>query len=198
MVRPAQLTDIPRITKVYEDAFSGFFLTSLGTTFLKGYFECLMSNSETVMLVAEDEKEDIVGFALATTKSEGFNSRLIRQNRLKFSRMALNLLFRRPKALLRLMRNLTKKSDEVHDDVNYAELSSIGVATSRQNEGWGHKLLTEVENVLKTKGISRISLTTDYDNNEKAIGFYRGMGYGTLYVFTAYPSRKMYRLFKDI
>ena len=52
--------------------------------------------------------------------------------------------------------------------------------------------------VMKKEGVDRVSLTTDYYNNESAVGFYHSMGYETLYEFVTYPNRKMYRLIKTL
>ena len=40
---------------------------------------------------------------------------------------------------------------------------------------------------------SKISLTTDYYNNEKTIGFYRSLGYQDYYEFVTYPNRRIIR-----
>lgn len=57
-------------------------------------------------------------------------------------------------------------------------------------------MLAATEVALKEKGVEKASLTTDYDNNESAVGFYLSMGYETLYEFVTYPNRKMYRFIK--
>ena len=51
---------------------------------------------------------------------------------------------------------------------------------------------------MKKEGVIYVSLTTDYDNNNKAVGFYNSMGYKILYEFVTYPNRKMYRLIKKL
>ena len=94
------------------------------------------------------------------------------------------------------MNNLTKKSDSVKDDEEYAELYSIGVSKSAQGKGIGKRLLTYSEKIMKENGVNRISLTTDFYNNESAIRFYHSVGYETFYEFVTYPNRKMYRLIK--
>ena len=104
-------------------------------------------------------------------------------------------MFTNPPALVRLVKNFTKKSDEVEDDENYGELYSIGVNADAQGKGVGKALLAETE---KQIGIEKLSLTTDYYNNESTIVFYQKCGYKVLYVFTAYPDRKMLRMIKEL
>lgn len=196
-IRKASIEDIESIVVIHCDAFKGFFLTSLGVDFLRFYYSVFVKSNETVTLVAEEEGK-VIGFSAATMNCKGFNSRLIKSNLFAFGRLSLKLQFKNPKALLRLVRNLTKKSSEVEDNGEYAELYSIGVDKSQQGRGVGKILLGKTEVTLKQMGVERVSLTTDYANNESAVGFYHSIGYESLYEFVTYPNRKMYRFIKSL
>ena len=67
-IRKATTNDVDTIVKIHCDAFKGFFLTSLGSQFLKFYYSCFIKSSETVTMVAE---EDDAIFVLPTY-TEGF------------------------------------------------------------------------------------------------------------------------------
>lgn len=196
-IRKATVNDVDTIVKIHLDAFKGFFLTSLGAQFLKFYYSCFIKSNETVTVVAE-ENGVIYGFSASTKVCKGFNSRLIKSNLFAFTILSLKMLFTTPKSLLRLVKNLTKKGESVEDDEDYAELYSIGVSKAAQGKGVGKLLLAESERVMKAEGVQRVSLTTDFYNNEQAVGFYHSMGYETLYEFVTYPNRKMYRLIKTL
>lgn len=196
-IRKATVNDVDTIIKIHLDAFKGFFLTSLGAQFLKFYYSCFIKSNETVTVVAE-ENGVIYGFSASTKVCKGFNSRLIKSNLFAFAILSLKMLFTTPKSLLRLVKNLTKKGESVEDDEDYAELYSIGVSKAAQGKGVGKLLLAESERVMKAEGVQRVSLTTDFYNNEQAVGFYHSMGYETLYEFVTYPNRKMYRLIKTL
>lgn len=196
-IRKATINDVNTIVKIHLDAFKGFFLTSLGSQFLKFYYSCFIKSDETVTMVAEEDGV-IYGFSASTKVCKGFNSRLIKSNFLAFVMLSLKMLFTTPKSLLRLVKNLTKKGDSVEDDEDYAELYSIGVSKAAQGKGVGKLLLAESECVMKSEGVQRVSLTTDFYDNEQAVGFYHSMGYETLYEFITYPNRKMYRLIKTL
>lgn len=195
-IRKATINDVDTIVKIHLDAFKGFFLTSLGSAFLKFYYTCFVKSSETVTMVAEEE-DMVYGFSASTKVCKGFNSRLIKNNLFAFGMLSLKMLFTSPKALLRLVKNLTKKGEGVEDNENYAELYSIGVSKSAQGKGVGKKLISETEAFMHG-GVKRLSLTTDKINNESAIAFYRSCGYRILYEFTAYPNRIMLRMIKDL
>ena len=196
-IRKSTINDVDAIVDIHIDAFKGFFLTSLGPAFLKFYYSCFVNSDETVTMVAEEDGT-IYGFAAATMKCKGFNSRLIKNNLLSFGVLSLKMLFTTPGAMLRLVKNLTKKGEGVEDNEDYAELYSIGVNKAAQGKGVGKKLLAASELEMKVSGVKRVSLTTDYDHNEQALGFYHSMGYETFYEFMTYPNRKMYRLIKTL
>ena len=196
-IRKATINEVDSIVDIHLDAFKGFFLTSLGPAFLKFYYTSFVESSETVTMVAE-EGNTVYGFSASTKVCKGFNSRLIKSNLCSFGMLSLKMLFTSPESLLRLAKNLTKKGEGVEDNEDYAELYSIGVSKSAQGKGVGKRLLTASEEILKKEGVRRVSLTTDFDHNEQAVGFYHSMGYETLYEFVTYPNRKMYRLIKTL
>ena len=195
--RSASTNDVEEIVDIHCSAFQYFFLTSLGKDFLRFYYSCFIKNYKAVVKVSE-ENGIIVGFSAATEVCKGFNSQLIKSNLLKFAGLSIKMLFTTPKSLIRLAKNLTKKSGEVLYDEDYAELYSIGVKDNHQGKGIGKQLLASTETELKSRGVSKVSLTTDYFDNDATLGFYRSMGYEVLYEFVTYPDRKMYRLIKTI
>lgn len=196
-IRKATIDDVDTIVEIHLNAFDGFFLTSLGPAFLKFYYTCFIKSNETITMIAEEDGV-IYGFSASSKFCKGFNSRLIKRNFLTFGLLSLKMLLIRPTSLVRLVRNLTKKGENVIDNEDYAELYSIGICKLAQGKGVGKKLLSRSEQVMKEEGVSRVSLTTDYDNNNQAVGFYHSMGYETLYEFVTYPNRKMYRLIKKL
>ena len=193
----ASKVEVDSIVEIHKDAFKNFFLTSLGTDFLKFYYSCFIASQDGFILCAFS-KGQVVGFAALANRSKGFNSRLIKKNFYSFGILSLKMLFSSPRALLRLVKNLTKKSHELYDLENCAELFSIGVSSKVQGKGIGKQLLLASESYIKREGISGLSLTTDYYNNESAVNFYKAMNYRVICDFVAYPSRRMYRFIKDL
>ena len=135
-IRPATQSDVPAIVAIHQSAFKNFFLTSLGSRFLTTYYSCFIKSGETVALCAEEDGS-LLGFSTATSVSKGFNGRLIKANAARFSALAVKMLFTNPAALIRLVKNFTKKSDKVEDSEDYGELFSIGVSADSQGKGIG-------------------------------------------------------------
>lgn len=197
-IRKATVNDVKAIVKIHEQAFPDFFLTTLGSRFLNLYYKCMCKCSDAITLCAEKDGE-INGFATSSYFSHGFNTSLIKKNLIRFGLMGIELLFTKPKAVLRLAKNLDKKAEDntVEDNGEYAELYSIAVKPGNQGSGIGKKLLTATEEEV-VKHNSKISLTTDFDNNDKTIGFYHSLGYQDYYEFVTYPDRRMWRMIKEL
>jgi len=196
IIKKAKLSDVDGIVSIHQQAFKGFFLTSLGERFLKLYYSTFITSGEGVVYCVTKDNE-VVGFSACSYISRGFNTSLIKKNLIKFGIEALRLLFSKPKALVRLAKNMNKESKDatIEDNGEYAELYSIAVSPSCQGGGYGRKLLTATEEDVKQHN-NRVSLTTDYYNNDKTIAFYRALGYEEYYDFITYPDRRMWRLIK--
>ena len=190
-------TDICTLVTIHNQAFPGFFLTSLGSAFLSLYYRTVKKSSKGILLGYYREGR-LLGFCAATMKSASFHSQLIKENLFAYILMAFRLLLTNPGAIVHLYKNLAKRGGVFDDAGEYAELLSIGVDIDYQRSGIGKALLCELEQVIVGKGGKVISLTTDYDDNAKAQGFYSSLGYRVYYDFIAYHQRKMYRYIKNM
>lgn len=196
-IRKIDKHNIPSLVQVHKSSFKDFFLTQVGDKFLYLYYDCVRKAEDAILLGIYDDSE-LCGFCAASLNSRGFTTRLIKNNLLRFISIGIKLLLTHPKALIRLMKNLTKKSSEVEDNADYAELYSIGVAKSKQGKGIGKQLYVALENSLRQRGCKRVSLTTDFFDNEATIAFYKSVGFDILYEFVTFPERKMIRMIKNI
>ena len=187
--------DIKDVVNIHRMSFENFFLTSLGPKFLTVYYKCVRKDSNGLMLGCYEESV-LIGFCAVCLYSKSFNTKLIRHNFFKFLCVGFKILFTKPMSLIRLFYNFTKRDPNILDDGDYSELLSIAVNPNKQGMGIGKKLLYRLEEELIAKSSSKLSLTTDCNNNEKAIQFYRGLGYNVMYEFKTYPNRKMYRMIK--
>lgn len=198
MIVKATKSDVNNIVIIHNDAFNGFFLTQLGSNFLKYYYTSVMRAKKGIVLGYYDDRGKLQGFCAAALRSRGFNKNIVLNNIVPFAFVSLRLLFTNPKSIVRLIENFTKKSPEVPDAGEYAELLSIAVNSKMHGSGIGKMLMTELEKYVKSKGIIKLSLTTDFFNNEKTLAFYKSSGYEIMYDFITYPNRKMYRLIKNL
>ena len=192
-----QKSEHRHLASIHLDAFHGFFLSSLGKRFLNAYYNAALNSTETIAVCAVDDDGQIQGFGTGCILSKGYHKQLILHHIFSFLYQGLIILLTNPKALLRLAMNLDKISNE-KDDGNYAELISIGVSHEFKGLGIGKALIKIFEEEAKRKGCKKISLTTDYHDNEDVVAFYMHSGYNVFYEFTAYPKRRMYKLIKNL
>jgi len=188
---------VDKLTEIHTEAFKEFFLTSLGTGFLRTYYMASLKSRESIAFVAIDTEGRITGFSSGCAKAAGFHKRLILSNIIPFLLQGILITFTKPKSLLRLMRNLDKNNDTA-DDGNYAELLSIAVLPSCKGEGIGKEVIQAFEAEAKKRGCAKIALTTDLEGNQDVLSFYNKSGYKIFYEFITYPNRKMYKLIKQI
>jgi ribosomal protein S18 acetylase RimI-like enzyme len=196
-IKKISKNDLGKVVSIHKSSFHGFFLTELGDDFLELYYHCILKHKNG-LLIGYFKDDALLGFCAATKQSSGFNSGLVKKNLFSFSSFALGLIFKKPTALVRLFMNLTKSSTNINDAADYAELMSICVVKSVQSSGIGTKLMDHLENELQSNGCFKLSLTTDFENNENVISFYKKLGYSVYYEFTSFPKRKMYRLIKKL
>jgi ribosomal protein S18 acetylase RimI-like enzyme len=195
--RRATAADYKLITEVHFKAFEGFFLSSLGKSFMQTYYRTAILHVNTLCVCAVNDNEEICGFVLGSLVSAGFNKSIILTNKLAYTWEGLKIAVTRPKALLRLKYNLNKRQPSNGDDGQYAEVALIGVAPDFQGKGVGRQLFKEFEIQAKLRGVSKICLTTDYYDNSAVLA-YNAWGLAEWYTYIAYPNRKMYKMFKEV
>lgn len=199
MIQPKKFTSTQagEIARIHLESFPNSFLTSLGHPFLEIYYRSCAKSQKAISICAVDnETGNIVGFAVGCKNSKGFNKHLLRTNMLPFLLQLLKLLFTRPFVLVRLLKNM-RKTGNVSDNGNYAELLSIAVLPNQRIRGVGKILLTDFEKTIANNKIMIITLTTDAHLNDNVLRFYINNGYEVFYQFVAYPRREMLKLIKN-
>lgn len=195
VVRAINFCDIEKVAEVHKVSFEGFFLTSLGTKFLKTYYKSCLKNNKTIALGVFDDQGSLKGFATGTVVALGYHRMVFLKNFFAFLKALFLVLIRRPGVAYRLGKNLNK-SPFINDTMDYAELLSIAVLPELKGAGLGGVLLENFEIQAKALGASKVVLTTDFKDNDIVLAFYRKRGYQIYYDFITYPSRHMYKMIK--
>jgi ribosomal protein S18 acetylase RimI-like enzyme len=172
-VRDAAARDLDGILRVHESAFPGFFLTSLGPSFLRMLYAGFISESSGVLLVGEAPQGSIVGLLAGARSPQGFFRLLRRHQGLAMGLAALPGLLRHPiRVAQRLVVAISYRGDEVPGLDDYWLLSSLGVAKNCVGSGIGGKLVERFCDTARTEGAAGVYLLTDGDNNEATLSFY--------------------------
>jgi len=195
-IKKVLISEVKNVVRIHEKSFKGFFLTTLGSGFLKSYYTILLKDKGTTFVGCYIDHE-LAGFCSVANHSNGYNKRLIKSNIFHFIVIGLKLVMSKPASIIRLNKNLDKKSS-ISDRGEYCEVVSIAVAENFQGKGLGGEMLFFIEKKLKKEKYNKLSLTTDFYNNGPALVFYKKNGYKILSDFYTYPKRKMYRFIKNL
>lgn len=196
--REAVQADLEKIVKVHFSAFPSFFLTSLGSRFLVQYYKIYIKYCH-VAFVAE-ENGVIEGFVVGSNDSTCFYKDLKKEllhfilpvliNVINFQ--LLSKVFKRAYSVL--FKKKINSSLKLYEGLN--ELTSIGVTQNDQNKGLGGKLLAKYEQHCIVSKVKGITLTTDAEDNDKVLKFYKKFGYSIDQTFVQDKKRTMYSLVK--
>jgi len=195
IIRTANTKDSTTLAEIHIQAFRDFFLTELGLSFLKTYYRSVVCNEVSIALCAVENDGEIVGFATGALCSRGYNRRVILGNKWPFFYQTLVLIFTRFNGLIRIVKNFRKANNSL-DNGEYAELLSIAVLPKAKGSGVGKLLLEGFVAEVRKNGGKKVTLTTDYYNNDSVIEFYIRNGFQVFYDFVAYPQRRMFKMIK--
>jgi ribosomal protein S18 acetylase RimI-like enzyme len=196
-LRKANNKDFSQMAFIHNEAFRGFFLTSLGTGFLETYYKSILKDERTIAVCAVDDRDNVLGFASGCIQALNYHRNLFYNNSLSFLIAVLGAAIRKPEIIFRLAMNINKNQNH-QDDSNYAELLSIAILPELKGSGTGKNLLEYFETETSKRGGRKLALTTDYDNNDQVVNFYKKCGYLIFYDFITYPNRRMYKMIKTL
>jgi GNAT superfamily N-acetyltransferase len=196
MIRELNSLDSSKVASLHQKAFNNFFLTNLGFNFLFEFYQSVLLHKNCIG-IGSFEDENLIAFAIGTSKKEGFYSSILKRNSFKLILKSLPVLIKKPKNIIRLFNSLRTKDAEEAYISNNASLLSICTDPKLNNRGIGKEILKAFEEIAFSRANS-ISLTTDAFDNDSVNTFYEKSGYTFLKVLTQ-GKRKMnlYNKFKD-
>lgn len=197
-LRSARLDDISEIAKIHIEAFPGFFLTTLGFSFLEVMYRSFLSNPSGIFIVQEQD-DKVCGFAVGSLSSSKKDRHLALSYFFQFFCVLAPAVLRHPVSVTRrIISRFFSTGEQPVIPVGSAFLRSIGVPSSNRGNGAAMKILAQFEFEARRLGASSIVLTTDELDNERALGFYTKQGYLIAQKFKQDDRRKMLLLAKSI
>jgi len=190
---PMESHHVPAAADLHSRAFPRFFLTSLGTRFLRRLYRAIVEDDDAFGYVLEDrDTGSLGGLAAGTTGSERSYSRLVRARAWSFAWSAIPALAAHPRLLPMLVRRM-RSGGHPSPDERLAYLASIAVAPDAQGSGLGIALMEGWSAEARRRGASGFYLTTDVEDNQPAIAFYERMGMSMESRFESFEGRAMSR-----
>lgn len=175
-IRQGVSSDVDAIVAVHRSAFSGFYLDRMGKRFLRVYYECALSNSSVICLVATNRADQICGFVVGFTNPGSFY-REFRLARRRLVVPATLAIFRNPSVIVESVLNVLRVSRQAQVDRagSFTELVSIGV--SGDGKGLGSSLLRSFISQALRREVKEIRLTTNKHDNDRVNDFYVKHGF---------------------
>jgi ribosomal protein S18 acetylase RimI-like enzyme len=175
-VRHAVTGDLPGIVAIHQTAFKQFFLTRMGATFLRRYYELVLNYRSGIVLVSESRGR-LNGFVCGFVNPAEFY-RLMWGKRQTFAPAALAALLRHPWLVTNVLYGVRRiQESAAQGPPRSSELSSIAVIPEASGNGVGRELLHAFLDQSWSKNAQCVYLTTDADANDAANALYRETGF---------------------
>lgn len=197
-VRLANDHDIDSVVNVHKNAFVGFFLTQLGSNFLRVMYRSFLQSASGIFVVLEDEGL-VRGFAVGYMNNRPNDRSLAVKNMFKFAGAILPVFLKNPFFIIRkLSSQFFAGGTYPGVSVNSAILRSIAVDPALLGTGASRELLVNFEQQAGSKNANAISLTTDRLNNDRVISFYKKMQFQEICVYRQNSVRELIVFSKNI
>jgi len=175
-VRRARIDDLAGIVTIHQRAFSHFFLTRMGSEFLRLYYEFVLNYRAGIILVSEG-RNTLDGFVCGFVDPNEFY-RLMWRHKGTFVLPALSALVRHPSMAAKMLYGIQRiQRSASQGPARSCELSSIAVAPEASSNGLGKTLLQAFLAQSWSMDAQCVYLTTDAESNEHANALYRAIGF---------------------
>jgi ribosomal protein S18 acetylase RimI-like enzyme len=176
VVRKATAGDLPGIVDIHQKAFSHFFLTRLGSEFLRNYYGLVLTYRSGIIVVSE-RLGALEGFACGFVDPAEFY-RLMWRSRRIFALPVLSALVRHPSLATKVLYGVHRIQTPPSElPARSCELSSIAVEPEMSGNGLGKILMRAFLAQARSMNAQCVYLTTDADGNDAANAFYRDVGF---------------------
>lgn len=190
-LRGATAADIDDVVHIHNAAFTGFFLTLLGSEFLKVMYSSFLESKSGVFVVLEHAGR-VQGFAVGYANNTANDRVLALKYALQFAVAILPVFLLNPiRVSRRIISQFFAGGSYPGVAVDSAVLRSIAVHPSLLGTGAALELLQCYEVNAKSKGAHCVTLTTDKLNNSRAVTFYTKAGYAEAGLFKQGNGREL-------
>lgn len=168
--------ELNRIADLHFEVLKESTFRHFGKNFLRIIYNTIIYDPKNLFLVLK-EKNNIYGFAAATTDINKFYSQIVRDNFFSLSLEVIKTTIYYPKLLFNTIQwLLTKPTNQKYP----AELQFIAIDQKFQGQGWGTKLIRELDKNFRSSGINQYKVGAWADNN-RSNNFYNKIGFKFLY-----------------
>lgn len=188
---------MPEVVDVHLASFVGFFLSFLGSRFLKIFYSGVCLAPEGISFVYINSSGRVSAFIVGTVNPRGFYSRLVRKDWLRFSFASLHAVMRKPSIIKRVAMGFFHPSENPSGS-DVAGLLSIGILPEHRGSGVGKMLVNRFLEEAAKRGCRKVFLTTDRDKNDAANVFYQNLGFSIARQYITREGRNMNEYWIDL
>lgn len=168
-VRKLSEHDAKAIALLHQQAFEGFFLSSLGLRFLVAFYRSVLQHPQGLGF-GFFSGNTLIGFSIGAQQNSGFYTAVLKSNWHRLLWSALPQLLD-PSKTFRLLRSFTGSKNTPF--TNVPVLLSICVNKNEESKGVGAQLLQVFEKDLVKLGHKSLILCTDTHHNDSVNRFYQ-------------------------
>ncbi len=189
---------IKDVVNIHMSAFPGFFLSFLGPSFLKEFYQSFIDDETGIAFVAyNNETDQTLGAIVGPLVPAGYFKRLLKRKWWAFCLASMKAVLKKPSVSKRLFRAVFYRG-ESPSDAQRALLSSIAVSPACQKSGVGKALVKRWIEEVGRRGGTGCYLTTDADENEAVNDFYQRLGWKVESSHVTPEGRRMNRYIYNI
>ena len=181
---------IDEIVDIHLMTFDGFFLTFMGSGFLKQMYTAYTKHKKSDILIATRD-DQVVGFLAYSEHMSDLYKYMINHQLIPFAWYSFGAFLRNPPIFMRLIRAFLKPGEAQRNE-RYVELASIGVLPEAKFQGAGSNLIDELKREVDFDTFDYITLETDVNNNDIANKFYVKNGFRISREYETHEGRRMY------
>ena len=199
-IRPGTTDDLRELVDIHHRAFPNFFLTNLGTPFLRAYYRLVLEYEGGALLIATADGQQ-VGFVAGFMNPDGFYARMRSRKYHLLIPIGCGLL-QSPQLLPRVIAHglrISRGGDKAsRRGASSGEMASLGVDPKASGKGIGRLLVDAFVAEIRQRGATEVYLTTDADGNERVNTFYERLGFVRDRQFIAAGNRGMNEYSKSL
>ena len=183
LVRLSQLDEngIKRLAVLHQSVMRTL-LSDLGTSMVLRYYQVALNDSSVVGICAISPSGEMLGWALGSPHPGKINSHLRTPFVWFFSQM-LRLALTRPLILWQLIFSVLRSSVQTNIESGAIELTFIGVAVDKRNQGLGRELLNAFMETSRSLGYRSVILSVERED-VPAITLYEKAGFKIIQSFS--------------
>lgn len=189
-IAPLAASHVPSLAAAHVRCFPGFFLTNLGERFLETYYGSYIATDTGFGIVALDEADRVVAFAVGTTELDDQDAILLRRHPWSVLRAVATRWFvtpeirqqvyERSRRFLRLLGRIARprpsRDAPAPAHAPFVTLTSVGAVPEVRGTGVAMQVVGAFAEEVRRRGYRSMRAATSIDNH-RAVAFYERTGW---------------------